>query len=290
MLIVTGANGTLGKLVVERLLARVPASELGISVRDPAAAHAFAARGVRVRRGDFEDAASLADAFEGVRDILIISASAVGEVALRRHRTAIEAAKAAGAQRIVYTSHMGARADSAFPPMQAHVASEALLEASGVPYVALRNGFYAATPLRLLGPALATGKLVAPADGPVAWTTHHDLADAAAIALTDRAALHGISPALTAAAAPDLAEVARIAGEASGQTIERVVVSDDEYRATMLASHLPPQVADMMLGMFAAARRGDFAAVDPTLARLIGRAPQTIRDVVPRGAASSTRG
>lgn len=281
MLIVTGANGTLGKLVVERLLARVPAGELGLSVRDPDQARAFADRGVRVRRGDFEDAASLAEAFEGVTDILIISAAAVGEVALRRHRIAIAAAAAAGAQRIVYTSHMGARADSAFPPMRSHIASEQLLADSGVPFVSLRNGFYASTPLRLLGPALASGQLIAPPDGPVSWTTHHDLADAAAIALTDRSALHGISPPLTAGAAPDLAAVARLASERSGTPIERIVVSEQDYRATMLAHHMPEPVVDMMVGMFAAAHRGDFAATDPTLARLIGRTPQTVQDVLP---------
>jgi NAD(P)H dehydrogenase (quinone) len=280
MLIVTGATGTLGKLIVERLLARVPASSIGLSVREPDQARGFADRGVRVRRGDFEDATSLAHAFEGVADILIISAAAVGEVALRRHRTAIEAAKSAGARRIVYTSHMGARGDSAFPPMRSHIASEQLLQASGVPFVSLRNGFYASTPLRLLGHALATGTLIAPADGPVSWTTHHDLADAAAIALTDREALHGISPPLTAGVAHDLADVARIASEITGKPIARVVVSEQAYRDAMLANNLPPLQIDMMVGMFAATRRGDFADVDPTLAHLISRAPQTIRDVV----------
>jgi len=280
MLIVTGANGTLGKLIVERLLARAPASSIGLSVREPDQARGFADRGVRVRRGDFEDAASLAHAFEGVADILIISAAAIGEVALRRHRTAIEAAKSAGAKRIVYTSHMGARSDSAFPPMRSHIASEQLLQASGVPFVSLRNGFYASTPVRLLGPALATGKLIAPADGPVSWTTHHDLADAAAIALTDREAFHGISPPLTAGTAHDLGDVARIASEVTGKPIERVVVSEHEYRDAMLANNLPPPQIDMLVGMFAAARRGDFAGIDPTLARLIGRAPQTIGDLV----------
>ena len=282
MLIVTGANGTLGNLVLERLLARVPASSIGVSVREPDKASVLADRGVRVRHGDFEDAASLAHAFEGVDDILIISAAAIGEVALRRHRTAIEAAKLAGAKRIVYTSHMGARSDSAFPPMRSHVETEQVLEASGVPFVSLRNGFYASTPVRFLGPALASGKLIAPADGPVSWTTHHDLADVAAITLTERDVLRGISPALTAGEAIDLREVARIAAELTGKPIERVVVSDQAYRDTMLANHAPPAQVDMMLGLFAAARRGDFATVDPTLARLMGRPPQTVRDVVPR--------
>lgn len=281
MLIVTGATGTLGSLVVDRLLDRVPASRVGVSVRDPDKAKALEARGVRVRRGDFEDAASLTHAFEGVTDILIISAAAIGEVALRRHRTAIDAAKAAGAQRIVYTSHMGARAESDFPPMRSHVASEELLQASGVPFVSLRNGFYAATPLRLLGPALATGRLVAPEDGPVSWTTHHDLADAAAIALAEPDRLHGITAPLTAGVAVDLAELARIASEVTGTSIERVVVPEPAYRESLEAQGLPASAIEMMLGMFRAARAGDFAAVAPALELLVGRRPQAVRDVIP---------
>jgi uncharacterized protein YbjT (DUF2867 family) len=131
MLIVTGANGTLGKLVVERLLARIPASQLGVSVREPQQAQALAERGVRVRRGDFEEPASLPHAFEGAAQILIISASATGEVAYRRHQAAIGAAVAAGAKRILYTSHMGASPTSRFAPMRAHAQSEQLLAACG---------------------------------------------------------------------------------------------------------------------------------------------------------------
>ncbi len=282
MLVITGANGTLGSLVVERLLARVPATRIALSVREPEKAQRFAEQGVRVRHGDFEDAAALAHAFEGVTDILIISAAAVGEVALRRHRTAIEAAKAAGAQRILYTSHMGASKDSAFPPMKSHVASEELLTASGVPFVSLRNGFYASTPLRYLGPAIATGKLIAPADGKVSWTTHHDLADAAAIALAEPTKLHGITAPLTSNVAHDLADVARIASEITGKPIERVVVPDEEYERSLVAQGLPPIAVTMTMGLFQAARAGDFAAVSPQLEQLLGRMPQTMRDVIPR--------
>lgn len=282
MLIVTGANGTLGALVVERLLARVPARQIGLSVRDPDKAKKWADLGVRVRPGDFEDPASLAHAFDGVTDILIISAAAVGEVALRRHRNAITAAKEAGATRIVYTSHMGARADSAFPPMRSHVTSEELLAASGVPYVSLRNGFYASTPLRFLGAALASGKLVAPEDGKVSWTTHRDLADAAATALAEPGTPHGITAPLTAGVAQDLADVARIASEVTGKDIERVVVSDEEFRQSLVEQQLPEMAIAMSLGLFAAARRGDFAAVSPELEQRIGRTPQTVRDLIPR--------
>ena len=272
MIVVTGATGLLGGAVVERLLARQPDEEIGVSVRDPAKAGALADRGVRVRRGDYDDAASLAHAFEGAEQLLLVSAAATGETALRQHRTAIDAARRAGVRRVVYTSHMGANPASAFAPMVDHAATEALLDDSGLAFTALRNGFYAASGRMLLGRAFETGEVAAPADGPVSWTAHDDLADAAAIVLTEEGRFEGPTPPLTGSAALDLAG---LAAEALGRPIRRTVLTDAQYREA-----LPEPVAELLLGMFAASRVGEFAAVDPTLGELLGRPPLTVRDVL----------
>jgi uncharacterized protein YbjT (DUF2867 family) len=272
MIVVTGATGLLGGAVVERLLGKAPATEIGVSVRDPAKATALADRGVRVRRGDYDDAASLAHAFEGAEQLLLVSAAATGEPALRRHRTAIDAARAAGVRRVVYTSHMGANPASAFAPMVDHAATEALLADSGLAFTALRNGFYAASGRMLLGRAFETGEVAAPADGPVSWTAHDDLADAAAIVLTEEGRFEGPTPPLTGSAALDLAA---LAAEVLGRPIRRTVLTDAQYREA-----LPEPVAELLLGMFAASRAGEFAAVDPTLGELLGRPPLTVRDVL----------
>ncbi|MBI0383735.1 NAD(P)H-binding protein, partial [Streptomyces albiflaviniger] len=142
VIIVTGANGQLGRMVAERLLEAVPAEEIGVSVRDVAAARDLGARGVRVRRGDFADPDTLPHAFEGASKVLIVSTSTTGEAAVRGHRTAVAAAAAAGAERILYTSHMGASPSSPFAPMPDHAATEEALRQSGVPFTSLRNGFY----------------------------------------------------------------------------------------------------------------------------------------------------
>jgi NAD(P)H dehydrogenase (quinone) len=280
MIIVTGANGQLGRLVVGQLLDRVPAGQIGLSVRDPQKASGLAARGVRVRRGDFADPASLASAFEDATKVLVVSVDRTGETAVRQHRTAIEAAAAAGAKRILYTSHIGANPQSPCPPMPDHAATEEILRGCGVPFTSLRNGFYATTVPMLLRAALATGELAVPEDGPVAWTALADLAEAAAIALTQDGVFDGLTPPLTGPSAIDMAGAAAIAADLTGRPIRRVVVCDADYRAGLVAHGLPPVQADMLVSLFTASRRGDFGPADPALAGLIGRPATPLADVL----------
>lgn len=127
MIIVTGATGQLGRQIVERLLTRVPAARIGVSVRDPQKAQNFADQGVRVRQGNFTDAAGLAHAFEDAAQVLVVSVDKMGEECVRQHRTAIEAAVTAGARRILYTSQMGAGATSRFQACRDHAATEEAL-------------------------------------------------------------------------------------------------------------------------------------------------------------------
>jgi NAD(P)H dehydrogenase (quinone) len=270
MIIVTGATGQLGSRIVASLLERVPAEEVGVSVRDPERAAGLAARGVRVRRGDFSDPDSLADAFAGADQVLIVSASETGGGAVAAHTAAIDAARAAGADRVLYTSHQGASADSVFAPMPDHAAAERHLAQAGGSFTSLRNGFYATTVPFLLGQALSTGEIVAPADGPVSWTTHADLAEAAAVILADPGRFDGPTPPLTAADALDLAEVADLLTKLTGRTIRRTV-ADDEWADALAANGVPDAQAVMMLGLFLAARRGEFAATSPVLGELLGR-------------------
>lgn len=279
MIVVTGATGQLGSAVADHLLARMPAEQVVVSVRDPAKASALAARGVRVRQADFQDPATLATAFEGADQVLLVSASATGEEALRLHRSAIEAAREAGVGRLVYTSHMGANPASAFPPMPDHAGTESLLVESGVPFTSLRNGFYTASGLMLLRQGLESGVVAAPEDGPVSWTAHNDLAEAAAIVLS-RGGFEGATPALTASESLDLTDLAAVASELTGRTITRTVVSDDAFRDGMLSHGAPREVADMLVNLFVASRQGEFAAVHPTLGQLLGRPPISARDVL----------
>lgn len=209
---------------------------------------------------------------------MIVSSNArgVGGDPIAQHRTAIDAARAAGVRRILYTSHMAASATSAFPPMLDHAATEVMLAASGIAWTALRNGFYASGALRMLGDAHKTGVLSLPEDGPAAFTTHADLAAATAAILLDEGCFDGPTPPLVGSELLTLAMVAALVSP----DIRRDIVSDDQHRETMRARGLPAHAAAIGIGFCTASRRGEFASSDETLARLIGRAPQRLKELI----------
>lgn len=160
-----------------------------------------------------------------------------------------------------------------------HAATETALRDSGVEYTSLRNGFYATTAAMQMTGAPKTGELAVPEDGPVDWTTHADLAEAAAVTLIDEG-LTGTILNLTGSEAVNMSGIAEIASELTGRQVRRVVVPDDEYRSALIAQGLPEHAADLLLGIFIASRQRRFTLVDPTLARLIGRSPTPLRDVL----------
>jgi uncharacterized protein YbjT (DUF2867 family) len=277
MIIVTGATGALNGRTVDHLLERMPASEIVVAVRDVEKAQRFADLGIEVRRGDYADPASLTRAFDGADQLLLVSSSDPTADAVELHRAAIDAAVQVGVGRILYTSHQGAALDTPFGPGRDHAQTEQLLADSGIAWTSLRNGFYAHSLSWLTGPWRETGVIAAPADGPVSWTSRADSAEAAAIIIASNGAFDGPTT-LTASAAPDLIEVARIASELSGRSIERVVVDSEEWVAAQVTAGRPEFVARFTLGMYDAARDGFFAGVDPLLGTLLGREPKTVRD------------
>ncbi len=278
MILVTGANGHLGRGIVEHLSDRMGPAQIIAASREPGALSP--PDGVAVRRADFADPACLPDAFAGIERIQIVSVDKLGEEARRLHRNAITAASDAGVERIFYTSHAGAREGSPFPPADQHAKSEADLKASGTPFTALRHGFYAESCLQMIGEDLKRGELRVPEDGPVCWTARDDLARADAALLAGEATFDGATPPLTASRAWTMSEIAELASQITGREIRHTVVSDAEWKAAKVAAGVPEHYAEMLLGTFRASRRGDFSTVDPTLETLVGRKPTPLREVL----------
>jgi NAD(P)H dehydrogenase (quinone) len=279
MIVISGANGRLGRAIVERLLELVPAERIGVSVRDVAAAQDLARRGVRVRHGDFSQPATLAAAFEGAERLLLISTDQVDAQRVQQHRNAVQAAREAGVGQILYTGIFNPVPDSPFVATAHHAATEQAIYESGLDYVILRNSIYLETIGMFVGPALATGVLATPADGPVGYAARADLAEATANLLA-RGGYHRQALDLTGPEAIDLAGVAALASELSGRPIARQVLSDEEYIAQLVGAGLPRPVGELFTTIFSAMNRGQFAAVSPTLAELLGRPPLDARGLL----------
>lgn len=271
MIVVTGATGALNGATVEHLLERIPAERIGVSARDVSRARQFAERGVRVRQGSYDDPVALRDSFDGAEQVLLVSSNDMSADVVAQHRTAIEAAVAAGATRILYTSQQGSVA-SPYAPAAVHAATEAALAESGVAWTALRNGFFGDLD-QVLGPWRQTGVIARPADGPIPWTDRADLAEAAAVILAGDRAFDG--PVTLAAPPVTLDDFAEILTGATGRTIERIVVDDRTWVADQTAAGTPQSLADMTLALFQAARSGYYAEPGPLLGELLGREPRS---------------
>jgi NAD(P)H dehydrogenase (quinone) len=137
MIAITGATGQLGRLVIEKLKGRVPASDIVALARSTAKA---ADLSVAARHADYDKPETLERALAGVNTLLLISSSEVGKRGTQHHNV-IEAAKKAGVKRIVYTSLLHADT-SPLNLAGEHLATETELKASGIPFTILRNGWY----------------------------------------------------------------------------------------------------------------------------------------------------
>jgi NAD(P)H dehydrogenase (quinone) len=279
MIVVTGATGQFGRQVVERLLERVPASEVAVSVRNPAKAADLAARGVTVRYGDFNAADSLRAAFAGADRLLIVSTDIPGPDRIRQHTAAVEAASAAKVGLIAYTSIVDA-ANSPLGLAQDHKATEQVIQASGVPFALLRNAFYSEFVTDQLGPVLEQGVLLTSAGaGRMATAARADLALAAAAVLSGEGHHNAIYE-LTGAQSWSYDELAAMISRLANRPMAHTSVSDAELVAILSGAGLPDFVAALFADIYRAAREGVLERVSPDLGRLIGRAPTTIEQSV----------
>ena len=272
---VTGATGHLGRLAVSSLLDRgVAPSDLVAVVRDADKAADLAARGVLVRVADYADPAALEAAFTGVDRLLFVSGSEAGSREVQ-HRNVVAAAQAAGVQRIAYTSI--ARADTNSTPLAVeHRATEAMLRASGIDTVLLRNSWYVENYTAQLEQYRASGAIVGAAgEGRVAAAPRADYAEAAAAALVadapGSATFELGGPSFT------LSELAAVLGEVTGTDLAYRDLSPADFRAGLLAAGLDEGTADFVLSLELATAAGDLDVPTTDLERLLGRPATDLR-------------
>jgi len=271
MLLITGANGQLGRLIVEEVLGRDPEAEFVVSVRDPEAASDLAERGVEVRQGDYDDPDSLKATFAGVDRLLLMPTPTPDpEARVQQMLPVIEAAKEAGVKHIVYPGTAQAEG-LGFPLLDAHARVFAAIEATGIPSTHLRNGIYTEVIAGEVAGAVAAGELAAPVDdAKVAPVLRSDLAPAIATVLLEDGH-EGKTYDLTGQDAVSWDELAGLAGERAGETIPFRSIDDEEAKSRLEAAGLPAEVIPAALGFYAAYRVGWSGTPSGDIERLAGR-------------------
>ena len=269
MIVITGASGQLGRLVIQSLLTKVPASRIVAAVRNPQKASDLAALGVQIRRADYTDSASLDAAFQGAEKVLLISSSEVGQ-RLAQHRNAIDAARRAGVSLLAYTSLLHADT-SPLGLAGEHVATEAWLAQSGVPFVLLRNGWYTENYLASIPPALQHGAFIGSAgEGRIASAARADYAEAAAVVLTTPGQSGKVYE-LAGDEAYTLAEFSAELSRQSGKAIPYVDLPENDYKAALIGAGLPEPIAGLLADSDSGAAKGGLFDDTRQLSTLIGR-------------------
>lgn len=278
MIVVTGASGQLGRLVIKSLLAKVPASQVIAAVRQPARAADLAALGVQVRQADYTQPASLDAAFQGAEKVLLISSSEIGQRA-PQHKNVIDAAKRAGVKLVAYTSLL--HADTSPLALAAeHLETEVYLKSSGIPFALLRNGWYTENYLASVPPALQHGAFIGSAgEGRIASAARADYAEAAAVALTtpDQA---GKVYELAGDESYSLAEFAAELSRQSGKEIPYVNLSQADFKGALLGAGLPEPLADLLADSDIGASKGGLFDGQHQLSALIGRSTASLSSVM----------
>ncbi|UJW85985.1 NAD(P)H-binding protein [Devosia sp. SL43] len=274
-LLVTGAGGNFGRIAVEELLAR-GATKLIAGTRDPAKLADLAARGVTVRKVDFDDAASLPAAFAGVDRVLIISTDGIGK-RVAQQTAAIAAAKAAGVKHIVYTSAPAARPNADAGLGIEHYWTEVALAQSGLDFTILRDHMYAENNLMGAAHEIATGQLFGLiGDRGTAYVTRADAARTAAGALltAEGKSIEDV----TGPAAVTNVERAALYSQLTGKPVNSIAITPPELTAGLVGAGLPEGFAAALVAFQVDAVLGFHGVVTDTVERFSGRKPQTLAD------------
>ncbi len=264
---ITGATGQLGRLVIDRLKAKVPSQDIIALVRTPAKA---ASLGVEVREADYGKPGTLARALKGVDTLLLISSNEVGKRAAQ-HRNVIEAAKKAGVKRMVYTSLLHADTSAITILADEHLATEAALKAFGIPYTILRNGWYTENYTASVAGAIRGGAFLGSAgSGRISSAARADYAEAAAVVLAGEGH-EGRTYELAGDESYTLADLAAEISRQTGKTIPYRNLPEAEYAAALAKVGLPAAMAQAFANFDTGASKGALLDNGHQLSKLIGR-------------------
>lgn len=279
-ILITGATGHLGRVVIEHLLTRTKAENIVALVRDESKAKDLQEKNIGLRTGSYDDLISLERAVEGVDKVLLISGLDANR--LQQHKNIVDAAKKASVQHILYTGvalrDVTTSAIKAF--MDDHFLTEDYIKESGLAYTFLRNTLYAeAVPMFAGEKAIETGIYLPAGDGKVPFVHRKDLGEATAKVLVEGGHENKIYQ-LTGGTLYSYSDVVRLLSEISGSEVSFTDADANTFPNTLRQSGVPEAAIFVVSGFTADVKNKQFEIESDDLERLLGRKPTALKEVL----------
>lgn len=279
MILVTGATGQLGGVVIKQLQTLVPPQQIVAFVRDEQKAAQLREQGITLRIGAYDDPASLDRAMEGVETVLLI-AGTDEEKRVQQHQNVVDAAKRAGVGRIAYTSRaLKNRNTLVNQLMDAHFQTEDYVKSSGLTYTLFRNILYMDAISQFVGGnAVFERGIVLPAgQGRVALALRTELGEAMANALA-RPPVGSVTYQLTGSASYSFDDITTALTELSGKSVTYTPMEPAAFTAQLQARGLPDTMARRITSFITDIANGQEDTVTTDLETLLGRKPTGLAD------------
>lgn len=279
MILVTGANGHFGSATIDFLLNKgVPANEIAALVRSEEKGTTLKEKGVQIRLGDYTNYSSMVEALKDVDRLLFISSPSVtGRTA--EHANVVKAVSYSNVKHIVYTSFIRKNETSSSPLadfMQAHIATEQAIKASGVTYTIMRENCYADFIPWMIGEkVLETGIYYPAGDTKVNWAFRGEMAEVAANILTQEGH-ENKDYNISGEEQISFRDIAGMLTAITGKTVSYTSPEINEYIAQKTKDGMPQRFIGIFSSFGAATAQGEFLTDNTDLERLLGRKPASV--------------
>ena len=277
-ILVTGATGKLGSLIVENLLNLTSTENIAVSVRDIAKANHLKEKGIDVRFGDFDKPETLTTAFKGVDRLLIISTDGDNDTRIRQHKNAINAAKENNVKFIAYTS-VGKADINTLPLAIVHKETEKAIIETGIPYSFLRNNWYLENEISSFKEAVSSNVWTnSIGDAKVAWALRKDYAEAIAKVLASNGHENTIYE--LSRKPISVKELVEEISKVTGKEISVNNIDKIQYSEILKSKGLPEPVVDFVVSLQVSITNGSLNVESEDFEKLLGHSVTSIEDSV----------
>ena len=278
MILITGATGQLGSIVIDFLLKKRSPSQLVALVRDENKASDLKEKGVAIRVGNYDDTFSLDKAMQGIEKVLLI-AGTDEDKRVQQHQNVVNAAKKAGVQLIAYTSRtLKDRSTVANQLMEGHFQTEDYIKASGVSYILFRNVLYMDAIPQFVGPTVFDTGIHLPAgQGSVSFALRRELGEAIANALVAGGNANRVYQ-LTGSESCSFGDVAAALSDLSGKEVRYTPAEKSVFAEQMKGRGVPESRIQRVIGFMSDIKNGQEDELSPDLENLLNRKPASLHE------------